>query len=96
MLQTSRTRKRVGKKIFFFFFFFFLHRTRRSVGEGDQTSFFLGQCDFEIYVVPGIRRERSISVELFRRCVTELEKLKQRPVDFAEELLEQPVVPSVL
>lgn len=51
-----------------------------SEDEGDQTSFFLGQCDFEIYVASGIRRKRSISVELFRRCVTELEKLKRRQI----------------
>lgn len=64
------------KKIRFFFHFppflqfffsssFFLHSEERGgISEVDQTSFFLGQCDFEIYVVPGIKRKRSISVEL--------------------------------
>lgn len=51
--------------IFFFSSSFFLHSEERGgIGEVDQTSFFLGQCDFEIYVVPGIKRKRSISVEL--------------------------------
>lgn len=50
---------------FFFSSSFFLHSEERGgIGEVDQTSFFLGQCDFEIYVVPGIKRKRSISVEL--------------------------------
>lgn len=63
-----------------FFFFFKRGGMGCSEDEGDQTSFFLGQCDFEIYVASGIRRKRSISVGLFRRCVTELEKLKRRQI----------------
>lgn len=52
-------------QFFFFSSSFFLHSEERGgIGEVDQTSFFLGQCDFEIYVVPGIKRKRSISVEL--------------------------------
>lgn len=50
---------------FFFSSSFFLRSEERGgIGEVDQTSFFLGQCDFEIYVVPGIKRKCSISVEL--------------------------------
>lgn len=83
--MSRKKKKKINKYVSFFIsspsliFFsssFFLHSEERGgIGEVDQTSFFLGQCDFEIYVVPGIKRKRSISVELL--TVTKLEKLKQ-------------------